>query len=1475
MLSEKKTRLFVRRIPLKASYQCTPLALVMLCLFSTQWLLAQRPISANRTANDAVTPYRGVFRAGINLDIYRGFTDEMQGKLAAGKPDEGVEGIGATTLRPALFEDFTENYGYDTRLSTFRTYDSLGLKENTLIVGFPTDAHRDTAFYCPTERSTVFKNLYAPIWDNGENGTPVNDSNYCAAYFYKLAIRYKNKVRFWEIWNEPGFDYTQNRGYLNPGQTGNWWDNNPNPCDYKLRAPIFTYVRMLRIAYEVIKSVDSTAYVCTSGLGYPSFLDAILRNTDNPDSGRVTAAYPLGGGAYFDAIGYHCYPHFDGGLRTWNGAGWDYKRHSDAALMSIGRVKNEYADVLRRYGYGVRFPEKQWLITECNLPRRTFGEFIGSNEAQRNFLIKSFVACAREKILQFHVFKLAEQTTYDQATYEFDVMGLYQKLDFTQQLRQTQNEAGIAYRTASLMLRNLQYDSLRTRAMLLPSNVDGGAFVDSLGNYTYVLWAKTTQDRSENATASYSFPDAFGLNIVRRRFWDDALNHSETLIAPQNISLTATPIYVSELLFQPNSYQTCVGSTLNFSIFNAANLTAEWVFEAGSPSVSSSYNPVVQYLRAGNFSATLKLKNTNGTVVRQQAVQIQVQTTPVANFEVRSNNPTAITQNLSTPNATNFTWQWGDGSPNSTIFQPQHVYYQTGTYTIQLTASNRCGNTASSKSIRITSPDTPRLTQGTADVRLPRFTGRFRAGVNFRYSEGWRDEQVADISAGNLEKNIKGINAKAFRTLLPEYFTRFWGEDIRSDALRHNANLDLRDNVMTVGFPDAIHRDSTNYCASETSALFKNMYANIWDNGENGTPVNDSNYYAAYIWRMVQTYKNQVKFWEIWDSPGVDLTGEKGWKPRGTAGNWWDNAPDPCDMPIHAPIQQFVRLMRISYEVIKSVDTSALVTFSGAGYPSFLDAVLRTTDNPADGSPRPNYPNTGGAYFDAVSYSGYPHIDGSVARYDINTGGFVYQRHSDAAALGVARVRDELQNVLAARGFDGVAKPKKYFLLTAFNVPRTPINGLMGGEILQRNYVMKALIAAQTNGLLQANVQSISESPSGGERMGLYQPLGAVPYNRTLNVSGIGFSTTSMLLDGLRYDSTQTRLMALPNTIRGAAFKNANGRYTYALWAATNTDQLEYVNPTTYTFPASFGTTRLYRRAWDFSVNPVQRNAETASIPLDDATPVFLSQDSALLRPPVALYMADTLRGCTPLTVRFTDLSQGDSTRLWQFERGTPATSTQRNPTVVFREKGNFNVSLTAQNVAGTHDYTQYEWVRTDSLPTVNFVFTRNNDTALNINFETRVANAFLYLWDFGDGTTLRTNDRIFAHRFARSGTYRVRLAAQNDCGTDSLVQIITIRSPNTSILEQNDALKVVVFPNPTTDNAQIILSSPHETQLTGRLYDATGKMLKIVFQNTLSPNNSHIFPISLENLPNGIYFLQLVSNEGTHATTQKIMIQR
>ncbi|MEO1412478.1 MAG: PKD domain-containing protein [Bacteroidota bacterium] len=667
------------------------------------------------TANDRVEPYAGPFRPGVNLGYFPPWTDATLADIAAGNPEKGVRGAGIKSIRPGLFEHFLEEYGYDIRTPTFAHYDSLGLQDNTAIIGFPSEAHRDPNFYCPDEQSELFANLYTPIWDDGQNGTPVNDENYYALYLWKMVHLYQDGIRFWEIWNEPGFDYTFVTGYLPPGTPNNWWDNNPDPCDYKLRAPIFHYIRLLRISYEVIKTIDPDGYVTLASVGFPAFMDAILRNSDNPDDGSLTADYPLLGGAYFDAVGIHSYPHFDGTLRRWDDAIQDfvYFRHTDKAITSISAAKDTFSYLLDQYGYdGQQYPQKEWIITETNLPRRSFSaESYGSEEVQINFILKAYVESVRNGIRQMQVYDMSESHTPETAISEFQLMGLYKVLFGIFPYGQKINQVGIAYRGISELLFGARYDAQRTAALGLGPELDGAAFLDPNGQYHYVLWARTSADLSEAASGTYSFPTDWQVEGLQSRRWDYTESGTVDIISAQDIALRGEPLLFSDtsntFLVAPTAgfdYTVddfCIPATVSFRDASSTNVVSwEWHFPGGEPASSSDPHPVVRYPAAGTYSVELRVSNAAGSdTLLKQALFAVDDLLPTAGFSSVVFDRLVSFSNHS-ENASSYLWDLGDNN-TSTEINPDHNYPVPGIYEVVLRSINGCDTAIARQSLLI------------------------------------------------------------------------------------------------------------------------------------------------------------------------------------------------------------------------------------------------------------------------------------------------------------------------------------------------------------------------------------------------------------------------------------------------------------------------------------------------------------------------------------------------------------------------------------------------------------------------------------------------------------------------------------------------------------------------------------------------------------------------------------------------------
>ena len=468
-------------------------------------------------------PTAGPFIYGSNMGYYPGWTDEQLAEILIGNPAKDIAGAGVNSLRPAMYDHFVEQWGYDIRLNAFALYSQLGGKDHTLFLNGPADAHREQTRYCNDVQSQTFANLYEAIWLS--DGV-VNPENYYANYVYNVVKTYGAYVKYWEVWNEP--DYTNN------WQATQTWDHSdPNPCDLTtFAAPIQSYVRMLRITYEIVRQLDNDGLVCVGGLGYPTFLDAILRNTDNPDGGKVSTGYPKKGGEWFDCLSYHVYPMYDLGNN----------RHSDAAAAAVVNHKKDFQEVLERYAYdGSSHPEKTFIVTEVNIPRKAIGDYVGGNEVQRNFLIKAAVVAQRAGISALYIFGPAENTPLAQVTEPYQAMGLYQRLGATP-YEATITPGGTAWRTVSYLLRTRHYDVAASAALALPDNVDGGAFYDhEQEDYIYVLWAKTS-GTSETASANYTFPTALGIDRATQFDWQQ-----QERTVTGTVELTGAPIFIKPL----------------------------------------------------------------------------------------------------------------------------------------------------------------------------------------------------------------------------------------------------------------------------------------------------------------------------------------------------------------------------------------------------------------------------------------------------------------------------------------------------------------------------------------------------------------------------------------------------------------------------------------------------------------------------------------------------------------------------------------------------------------------------------------------------------------------------------------------------------------------------------------------------------------------------------------------------------------
>jgi hypothetical protein len=502
------------------------------------------PPSANSFSS--YIPYAGKYSYGVNPGYYgTNWSSQNIYTLSAGNTSLGVKGVGAKSFRIPLYDDFLTSWGLTNLLPDLNYTKGLGASELTSFVGHPHTTHQlDTTFKGAKQKSKVFKGMYEPIWLDDAK-TKINPANTYAKYLYDVVKTYGQYIKFWEIVNEPDFTYSAAgwHGDKNPPLPGSWFDRDPYPSELEnFQAPVQYYVRMLRISWDVIKKLSPSSYVCTGGIGYRSFLDALLRNTDNPVDGSPASAYPLKAGAYFDVLSFHTYPMYY--LKDWDNGSGSIKhfRHSDAAIQAHLTVKNRMDSLLMLAGYnGKKYPKKQFICTETGVSRIMGGEDWGSNEGQKNYLIKAEVLSQKAGIKQTYWFQVGDQADPNA---QFDQMGLYYYFGQKKPYEVKPTNQGIALKTTSDLLYGRSYDSAKTTSLNLPSTIDGGAFKAADGSYVYVLWAKTNTDLSENASAVYSFPQSvIQTNSVNRKEWNFSDTDTSTTIAKTNVVLTASPSF--------------------------------------------------------------------------------------------------------------------------------------------------------------------------------------------------------------------------------------------------------------------------------------------------------------------------------------------------------------------------------------------------------------------------------------------------------------------------------------------------------------------------------------------------------------------------------------------------------------------------------------------------------------------------------------------------------------------------------------------------------------------------------------------------------------------------------------------------------------------------------------------------------------------------------------------------------------------
>ncbi|MBS4056818.1 MAG: PKD domain-containing protein [Bacteroidales bacterium] len=249
--------------------------------------------------------------------------------------------------------------------------------------------------------------------------------------------------------------------------------------------------------------------------------------------------------------------------------------------------------------------------------------------------------------------------------------------------------------------------------------------------------------------------------------------------------------------------------------------------------------------------------------------------------------------------------------------------------------------------------------------------------------------------------------------------------------------------------------------------------------------------------------------------------------------------------------------------------------------------------------------------------------------------------------------------------------------------------------------------------------------------------------------------------------------------------------------------------------------------------------------------------------PPVADFEADNAVIEQGSQVQFSDLSQGNPYEwYWEFEGGSPATSTEQNPTVSYLNAGTFDVSLRVVGYGGEDQkvVTDYITVNAVALPVADFVA---DQTIImqgeTVNFtDLSTGDPNYWYWEFEGGTP----DYSEAQNpqgilYADGGAFRVALTVVNNYGINNkIVEDYII--VNWVGLNEYSKAALSAFPNPSNGNFRIFVQSD---EVSGKLsvYNQLGKQVVYNGQVQLQQPVS----IDLTQQPAGIYLLVVETPSG------------
>ena len=935
-------------------------------------------------------------------------------------------------------------------------------------------------------------------------------------------------------------------------------------------------------------------------------------------------------------------------------------------------------------------------------------------------------------------------------------------------------------------------------------------------------------------------------------FWDFGDNNTSTLENPQhtyacdslfNVTLTIengcdvstlTRQVLIETLpeagFESDIQEGCQPLTVNFMQKASKNAqTFDWEFHGGTPSTSNQPNPTVSYTTPGRYDVTLTVANNVGTDVITITDYITVHGLPVADFTSAINGLDVAFTSTSEYGST-FSWNFGDGN-TSNVENPTHTYATGGTFNVSLTVSNPdCGSHTITKNVTITLLPTANVTTAGNTNGCATFDVQFQdASTNSPTAWAWTFQGGNPATSTDQNPMVSYANPGSFDVTL-----------IATNALGSDTIV-LNDFVTVDDVPTAAF--TSNKMAGQVSFTNTSVRADTysWDFGDGNTSTVQS---------PTHTYVNEGTY-------TVTLV---------TSNACGSSTTSSTIIVVLPPVAAI------------GIDPMEICPGETV---TFTDNSSNTIDSRSwtfEGGQSP----TGSAATETITYA-------TPGRYDVtlivsNSEGADTLTLTDAVivkALPQAVFTTTQQGNQIIYNYTGASTDIITWTLpdgsTSMSNPLTIVANQNG------DYTVTLSVSNDCGMDSQSNTTTVAVYPVATISIG--QSTGCAPFTTTFSAPDFPDATYTWSFAGGTPSTSTEQSPSVTFTERGVYGATLTITNPYGTDNATEINAVTVEDVPTSIFTTAYDgiqltTTNSSEYAdsylWNFGDGSTSTDAtpsyqyqtngtyDVSLTSINECGEITTSETVVIeLLIPTIDVTSDVTAGCAPFVVNYTNNVPDTNVMIvWTFEGGTPSTSTEDNPTVVYDNAGIFDVTVMVSNAVGSNSRVFTEYISVESDPVANFDAMANGLEYTFIDMSS--ANVDEYIWDFGDGNT--SNEANPVHTFATAGVYSVSLTVSNECGSHTFMTEV---SAMPSSIENVFFSDFSVRPNPFTDQIVVGATLAYASKVKITILDNIGREVSsfdIDGVSTFSQN------IEMRDQASGLYILVIQAED--NIITKKVIKQ-